>query len=163
MKAIKRMMLSSVPNTLIIHLKRMDFNFNTFVREKNNDFFEFPVDTLDLYPYVKEAFEEQELYIERSELFDFILKNQSKEETVASVEKESSTESSAPPPLKKEAPLRGRDSFNYRLVGIVVHSGEVEAGHYYSFIRERTLPHNWYIFNLMFIIYIIYIFVCIYV
>ena len=26
---------------------------------------------------------------------------------------------------------------NYELVGIVVHSGQANAGHYYSFIKER--------------------------
>jgi ubiquitin carboxyl-terminal hydrolase 9/24 len=29
-------------------------------------------------------------------------------------------------------------SSNYELVGVVVHSGQASAGHYYSFIKERT-------------------------
>lgn len=29
---------------------------------------------------------------------------------------------------------------NYELVGVVVHSGQASAGHYYSFIKERKRP-----------------------
>jgi ubiquitin carboxyl-terminal hydrolase 9/24 len=39
----------------------------------------------------------------------------------------------------------------YRLTGIVVHSGQASAGHYYSFIKQRkvseTDPDKWYRFN----------------
>lgn len=31
---------------------------------------------------------------------------------------------------------------NYELVGIVVHSGQASAGHYYSFIKERKQSEN---------------------
>lgn len=35
-------------------------------------------------------------------------------------------------------------SENYELVGVVVHSGQAHAGHYYSFIKDRRLvaPHR---------------------
>lgn len=33
-------------------------------------------------------------------------------------------------------------SSNYELVGIVVHSGQASAGHYYSFIKERKRSDN---------------------
>ena len=36
----------------------------------------------------------------------------------------------------------------YNLVGVVVHTGTAEGGHYYSFIRDRTTKENsWYLFN----------------
>lgn len=36
----------------------------------------------------------------------------------------------------------------YNLVGVVVHTGTAEGGHYYSFIRDRTSKENcWYLFN----------------
>ena len=36
----------------------------------------------------------------------------------------------------------------YSLVGVVVHTGTAEGGHYYSFIRDRTSKENsWYLFN----------------
>jgi ubiquitin carboxyl-terminal hydrolase 9/24 len=31
---------------------------------------------------------------------------------------------------------------NYELVGVVVHSGQANAGHYYSFIKERRSVFN---------------------
>lgn len=38
--------------------------------------------------------------------------------------------------------------FWYNLVGVVVHTGTAEGGHYYSFIRDRTTKENsWYLFN----------------
>ena len=33
-------------------------------------------------------------------------------------------------------------SSNYELVGVVVHSGQASAGHYYSFIKERKRPED---------------------
>lgn len=35
-------------------------------------------------------------------------------------------------PRKKVAPTE-----NYELVGVIVHSGQAHAGHYYSFIKDR--------------------------
>jgi len=45
-----------LPQSLIFHLKRFEFNLDTFLREKVNDEFSFPVDTpLDVYPFTKEG------------------------------------------------------------------------------------------------------------
>ncbi len=30
------------------------------------------------------------------------------------------------------------DNFEYRLVGVLVHSGNSESGHYYSYILDRS-------------------------
>jgi hypothetical protein len=38
------------------------------------------------------------------------------------------------------------DEYCYHLVGVVVHSGTVDAGHYYSFIKERN-SEKWYRFD----------------
>lgn len=38
----------------------------------------------------------------------------------------------------EDAAIRSVYSTNYRLVGIVVHSGQANGGHYYSFIQNRT-------------------------
>lgn len=44
------------------------------------------------------------------------------------------------------------DYYNYELVGIVVHSGTADSGHYYSYIKEqerfdKAAPEKWYEFN----------------
>ncbi|EQC25202.1 hypothetical protein SDRG_16925 [Saprolegnia diclina VS20] len=49
---IKRDCVETAPETLLLHLKRFELNFDTFLREKVNDAFAFPM-TLDLFPYTK--------------------------------------------------------------------------------------------------------------
>jgi ubiquitin C-terminal hydrolase len=164
MKAVKRMALGYVPNTLIIHLKRIDFSFEEMRREKINDSFQFPVDMLDMYPYMKDAFEEHESSIQQSDLFRFILENQDKGEDVSErdgIPRQTSSpafnsmtfppdgaverEEGNPAQVLMSSPRSSsNDSYKYHLVGIVVHSGGAEGGHYYSFIRERTHPFHWF-------------------
>ncbi len=42
-------------------------------------------------------------------------------------------------------------STEYELIGVTVHTGTADGGHYYSFIREREAPGSakdkWYLFN----------------
>ncbi|KAF4629829.1 hypothetical protein G7Y89_g8311 [Cudoniella acicularis] len=102
--AVKRACLKDIPDNLIFHLKRFDFNLRTLQRSKINDYFSFP-SKIDMRPYKVEH------------LMD------SPEETP-------------------------EDEFE--LVGILVHAGTAESGHYYSFIRERPSTSdkdNWVEFN----------------
>jgi uncharacterized UBP type Zn finger protein len=46
----RRVLLSSTPNVLVVHLQRIIFNFDTFRNDKINSLFEFPTH-LDLKPY----------------------------------------------------------------------------------------------------------------
>jgi ubiquitin carboxyl-terminal hydrolase 34 len=89
--AVKRACLKDIPDNLIFHLKRFDFNLRTLQRSKINDHFAFPTQ-LDMRPYTIEH-----------------LSNPSED--------------------------IGEDLFE--LVGVLVHSGTAESGHYYSYIRER--------------------------
>ena len=91
--AVKRTCLKEIPNNLIFHLKRFDFDLRQMQRSKINDHFSFP-EILDLKPYTMHHL--------------------------------SDPDSSA-----------GEDPFE--LVGVLVHSGTAESGHYYSFIRERPI------------------------
>ena len=52
--AIKRTCIQTLPETLILHLKRIDFDFEICERAKINDRFEFP-DELDMFDYTLEA------------------------------------------------------------------------------------------------------------
>ncbi|KAK3340714.1 hypothetical protein B0H65DRAFT_268095 [Neurospora tetraspora] len=89
--AVKRACLKDIPDNLIFHLKRFDFNLRTLQRSKINDFFSFP-DKIDMCPYTMEH-----------------LKN----------------------------PDEDQQEDVFELVGVLVHSGTAESGHYYSYIRER--------------------------
>ncbi|KAK5664214.1 hypothetical protein OQA88_430 [Cercophora sp. LCS_1] len=88
--AVKRTCLKDIPDNLIFHLKRFEFNLRTLQRSKINDHFTFPTE-IDMRPYT----------------FDHLSNENDKSEDV------------------------------FELVGILVHSGTAETGHYYSYIRER--------------------------
>ncbi|KAL9080661.1 MAG: hypothetical protein Q9157_000637 [Trypethelium eluteriae] len=103
--AVKRTCLKEIPDSLILHLKRFDYDLVKFVRHKVNDQFEFPA-RIDMSPY---------------KLDDL---------------------------TNPDAP-KAEDLFD--LAGILVHNGTAESGHYYSFIRERSVapsePPTWLEFN----------------
>jgi ubiquitin carboxyl-terminal hydrolase 34 len=97
-----------VPDHLICHLKRFDFDLQTMHRSKINDRFEFPT-VLDLKPY-----------------------------TLGHL-------SGAEPDSNG-----GSKSDEFELVGVLVHTGTAESGHYYSYIRDRLSPGKmpiWFEFN----------------
>ena len=103
--AVKRSCLKEIPDSLILHLKRFDYDLISFSRHKVDDQFEFP-DRIDMSPYK----------------LDHIIN----------------------PQISREPDI-------FELVGILVHDGTAEAGHYYSFIRERPAPAGerpkWFKFN----------------
>ncbi|KAM7221465.1 ubiquitin carboxyl-terminal hydrolase 34 [Rhypophila decipiens] len=102
--AVKRACLKDIPDNMIFHLKRFDFNLRTLQRSKINDHFAFPA-TIDMQPYTIEH-------------------------------------------LSGRAEDRTQDIFE--LVGVLVHSGNAESGHYYSYIRERPSSSSepaWVEFN----------------
>lgn len=80
-----------MPDNLIFHLKRFDFDMITMMRSKINDEFRFP-EHIDMSPFKVEYLSDQ---------------NSNVPEDV------------------------------FKLVGVLVHSGTAESGHYYSYIRER--------------------------
>ena len=85
--AKKRCLISNLSNTVIIHLKRFEFNYSTMQRTKMNEYCEFPI-KLNLKPWSKDTEKAEEYYL-------------------------------------------------YDLVGVLVHSGYADAGHYYSIIKDR--------------------------
>ncbi|KAI0446011.1 hypothetical protein F4803DRAFT_559647 [Xylaria telfairii] len=101
--AVKRACLKDLPDNLIFHLKRFDFNLRLLQRSKINDYFPFP-DKIDMQPYTVEHLSD---------------------------------------------PSRDAKPDIFELVGVLVHSGTAETGHYYSFIRERPTNSgtSWVEFN----------------
>ena len=55
----RRTYIGSCSNTMVINLKRFEYDFNTMQRKKINDYCEFP-EVIDLKPWTKEGIEEQE-------------------------------------------------------------------------------------------------------
>ncbi|KAJ5591634.1 uncharacterized protein N7459_002003 [Penicillium hispanicum] len=102
--AVKRACLKDVPDNLIFHLKRFDFDMVTMTRSKINDEFQFP-DRIDMTPYNVEYLSD---------------------------------------------PHAAVDSDIFELVGVLVHTGTAESGHYYSYVRERPssgAEPSWVEFN----------------
>jgi len=118
--ALKRCCVLSLPETLIIHMRRFEFNLEYMRRMKVNDYCSFPL-TLDMEPYTKQGLD--------------------KADGVA--------------PKEGGPPLHPKSYFKYELVGVLVHTGTAESGHYYSFIKDRSAPPagalsssgNWCQFN----------------
>eukprot|EP00349_Pseudokeronopsis_sp_Brazil_P001102 CAMPEP_0202964448 /NCGR_PEP_ID=MMETSP1396-20130829/8531_1 /ASSEMBLY_ACC=CAM_ASM_000872 /TAXON_ID= /ORGANISM="Pseudokeronopsis sp., Strain Brazil" /LENGTH=225 /DNA_ID=CAMNT_0049686561 /DNA_START=316 /DNA_END=993 /DNA_ORIENTATION=+ len=103
----KRNLVADTPNVLIIHLQRIVFNFDTFMNDKINSRFEFPT-ILNLKPYsFKEVMDSEE------RAFD------------------------AADPNVKEMIEHEDDEYCYRLVGVTIHIGTAEHGHYYSLINTK--------------------------
>ncbi|KAK9838464.1 hypothetical protein WJX81_000965 [Elliptochloris bilobata] len=57
--AVKRNCIKALPHTLVMHLKRFEFDYETMARWKLKDRFEFPLE-LDVYKYTVEGLAEQE-------------------------------------------------------------------------------------------------------
>ena len=103
--AVKRASFKEIPNNLIFHLKRFDYDVNSGQRNKINTRFEFPQE-LDMSPYHVDN-------VQKSGI-----------ETSPDV---------------------------FQLVGVLVHSGSAETGHYYSYVREKrsdgSRTNSWVEFN----------------
>ena len=111
-KVMKRCCIKTLPNTLIITLKRFDFDFASMQKVKINDYFEFPT-TLNVKPWTKVGLKDQ-----------------------------------IPAEANYEPPNHEDNYYDYELVGVLVHSGTADAGHYYSFIKDRSgTKKGWFEFN----------------
>ena len=109
--AEKRQLIRRLPSTLMFHLKRFEWDYETGTRWKIKDSFEFPRE-LDMEPFTVDAVLSQNI-----------------KHNIA----------------RKDQSAR-KSHFMYQLSGIVVHSGTAFAGHYYSFIVDRS-SRQWYRFD----------------
>lgn len=141
----KRICLDDLPRTMVIHLKRFVLSFETFVTEKINDEFEFPT-RLNVEPYTAEGLARREAAEQAAKKREQDSTSQDDSQvgdaegasTAAPVQASAAdhaeseqTDDDMPPPAH---PL---EYYEYDLVGVVVHSGNADSGHYYSFIKQR--------------------------
>ncbi|KAF9438482.1 hypothetical protein BGZ76_007601 [Entomortierella beljakovae] len=131
--AIKRACIKELPQNLILHLKRFDYDMDTMRRIKINDRFEFPT-SLDMEPYT----------------LDYLTRKEQAQEAAA-----------ASPSSHLVGGQENTAKFQYKLVGVLVHTGTADSGHYYSYIKDRNAKattentsrlsngdnSNWYLFN----------------
>lgn len=99
-------MVGDTPNVLFVHLQRIVYSFNTWSNQKINTKLEFP-QILNLKPYTVKGIAEKE----------------GKKEQWAKIDE-------LAPYLEIDD-----DNFIYKLVGVTVHQGTADHGHYYSIIN----------------------------
>ena len=118
----RRVLLSSTPNVLVVHLQRIIFNFDTFRNDKINSLFEFPTH-LDLKPY---------------SFYEVMRKENRLGKKPAGDEDENQGSATTEVPQNEDQKMPEEDNcWEYKLVGVTVHSGTANAGHYWSLINTR--------------------------
>lgn len=117
--ALKRTCLKEMPRYLIATLKRFDFDFDLMIRKKLNDYFEFQTE-IDLSEYTQDYLNQKESYEKERE-----------------EKKKNQTGDEADDEAMQEIKLRQpSEYYKFDLVGIIVHTGTADSGHYYSYIKE---------------------------
>lgn len=124
---ILRTAISTLPNMLVLSLKRFDLDFTTFETVKLNSRCSFG-QSLNMKRYTLDGIEAME-------------------QAVA----EEKEDGPAPMEIGDEDPLSHLpdDDYEYRLAGVLIHAGVAQGGHYYSFIKDRNpgSDEKWYRFD----------------
>ena len=135
--ALKRTSLKTMPRYMITALKRFDFDFDTMMRRKLNDFFEFQVE-VDMREYTQEYLNQKEKLAKEREA-----RKQSQTGGDDDDEEMEEIKMTNPP-----------EYYQFDLVGVIVHAGTADSGHYYSYIKEQETfrldadgKDKWYEFN----------------
>lgn len=154
--AIRRTCIGPLPNMLILHLKRFDFDYTICETVKLNNRCSFPMN-LNVKPYTKTGIEEQEASIPTAEDVSGQDEEASTSQNVRMSEDFANDTTTSPPSSNRRgsrssvADVKGISSqmdpnFEYRLKGILVHSGVAQGGHYYSFIYDNV-QEKWFKFD----------------
>lgn len=136
--AAKRTLISSLPNVLIVHLQRFTYNFDTFMNEKIHTRLEFP-SALDMSKYTEEGREEPKKASCGNEAE--LARKTSEAEELEGKEAEENKDVKVKVKEREKKPLKEKEYYSFKLVGVVMHNGNAESGHYYSYIntsRGRT-------------------------
>ncbi|XP_075983253.1 ubiquitinyl hydrolase 1 puf [Anticarsia gemmatalis] len=128
-RAEKRACFKKLPRILCFNTMRYTFNMLTMLKEKVNTHFSFPM-RLDMSGYVEKH----------------LMPAQYQEEKKKSAEKK---EGESSPTVESEDNSEFEEHYEYELIGVTVHTGTADGGHYYSFIRDREHDHHdrWLLFN----------------
>lgn len=128
---VRRTCFGGLPNTMVLHLKRFDLDFQTFETVKLNNRMAFPA-RINMLEYTKEGIEAEE------------------KRKAAEVEKEEGERQADEVTIQYETAdgeALDPSDFEYELQGVLVHAGIAQGGHYYSFIRDDATADQWYKFD----------------
>jgi len=116
--AIKRTCIKKPPNHLIVNLKRFEFDLQTLTKHKLNDRFEFPL-SLNLEPYCYDYIQSSDKSTNANSAQGDVASNNGINNDVGASDRDNA------------------DQYEYQLAGIISHTGSIDSGHYFSFVRER--------------------------
>ena len=149
--ATKRTCVRTLPDSLCLHIQRLEYDYAMDQRNKVKDYYSFPK-TLDMYPYTEEALEkaDQSALEAEEQLGSKGTNNAGGPQrpgtpgNILNHHRHASRKSmrnlnNNGEPGDGEGCENAEDNekLEYRLSGVIVHSGTAFAGHYYSFIRDR--------------------------
>jgi len=156
---IYRACFKKLPKILCFNTMRYTFNMVTMTKEKVNTHFSFPM-RLDMSEYVEKHLMPQKYTGTLSDLacvfwyfltFAHCIFWSLVTEGIANNEFERSSCSSTSNKNKNSGENTiDDDNYEYELIGVTVHTGTADGGHYYSFIRDRTHTakrDKWFLFN----------------
>lgn len=122
----RRSCIKKLPNVMVIALKRFELDYETMQHHKLNDRVSFPLE-IKMDKYTDRYLAKQDLLKEMEE------NNWSYEDL--------------PEDKKREHDFEyPEEYYTYSLRGVVIHMGEANSGHYFSYIRD-TKTNQWYEFN----------------
>ncbi|CAF0953347.1 unnamed protein product [Adineta ricciae] len=139
---IKRLCIKKLPPLLCIQMKRFGFDWENNRALKFDDYFKFPL-VLNMEPYTLDGVNKRESFVEHEDTTN-------NENLINSSVLNTDENKSLPRTTGNLS--NGMPTINYELIGIVIHSGQANAGHYYSFIKDVRRRHSnntnqWYRFN----------------
>ena len=111
---ILRTAISALPDVLMLSLKRFDLDYNTFETVKLNSRCAFG-HTLNVKKYTLEGVEASTNAVGDGKSSDGVMDTDDSQSSILS-----------------------DDDYDYRLVGVLVHAGVAQGGHYYSAIKDRS-------------------------
>jgi len=130
-RAEKRACFRQLPQILCFNTMRYTFNMITMLKEKVNTHFSFPLQ-LNMSGYMEKNLKPSlpnNQSMNGSPLNEQIETNDNNDIISSSSDNSSSSSSSI---------NSNEEDYIYELIGVTVHTGTAEGGHYYSFIRERN-------------------------
>ncbi|XP_052272263.1 ubiquitin carboxyl-terminal hydrolase 34-like isoform X3 [Dreissena polymorpha] len=123
-RAEKRACFKKLPKIICFNTMRYTFNMLTMMKEKVNTHFSFPL-RLEMSPYMEKNLISSDKLLQDDEDTGFV-----------------------------DSEMGGPDNenYDYELIGVTVHTGTADGGHYYSFIRDRlnkseSGQDKWFLFN----------------
>ncbi|XP_057336925.1 ubiquitin carboxyl-terminal hydrolase puf [Microplitis mediator] len=131
-RAEKRACFKKLPHILCFNTMRYTFNMGTMLKEKVNTHFSFPL-RLDMSGYVEKKLIPQHY------------REDKRKEECDKTECENDDKIN----IDKDDDNSRAEHYQYDLIGVTVHTGTADGGHYYSFIRDRTSANKdkWFLFN----------------